>query len=315
MQPALQEELRRRPSVHQLCYGPFLQETIRLDSDVLAVPLQPFGFKGEAEYLSRYLKDCLGGQVEASRFAELCASAENALPVIALCVSNLVEGSVELLEDLVRPRLERSRLVLSWATGDNVVPFAVATATLSSFYFRLLPPSSRYRRRLGFGNTGADFQSQIERIAKATASDEHFSFALALLHDALHEPNHLFRIARLFNVLESLAANLKTETFPSRKAVRYMLESQGGMNAKVQSQLTFRGTQIDYDPVEIGGRVRDKLFHGVPFRREDLNAEARPVFDVLSKEPQLIADTVLALCELEVARWANGKSLGQIVPG
>jgi len=59
--------------------------------------------------------------------------------------------------------------------------------------------------RLGFGNTGEDHPAQADRICQAAEADDHFEYALSLLHNANQEANPQFKIARLFNGLECLA--------------------------------------------------------------------------------------------------------------
>lgn len=113
--------------------------------------------------------------------------------------------------------------------------------------------------------------------------------------------------ARLFNCLECLAYRLKSKHGDkSRKAVKDLLGQPDG--ATVEQQVD--GEKYRYDAIEIAGRLRDKLFHGVPFREDDLNLESRPVFRLLSAHPELILDSLQTYCELEIARWANGVSRG-----
>lgn len=57
--------------------------------------------------------------------------------------------------------------------------------------------------------------------------------------------------------------------------------------------------------------LRDKYFHGSPFREEDLIKEAQPVFYLIEHHPEIIADALLDDCELALARWANDASPGR----
>ncbi len=70
------------------------------------------------------------------------------------------------------------------------------------------------------------------------------------------------------------------------------------------------GKEYQYDRIEIAGRLRDKLFHGVPFRKKDLNAVSKHVFELIENNPESIAASLGNDCELEFARWANGVSNG-----
>lgn len=75
-------------------------------------------------------------------------------------------------------------------------------------------------------------------------------------------------------------------------------------------QLNIGGKEYKFDRIEIAGRLRDKLFHGVPFKESDLNSQSKHVFELIKCEPELIASSLRDDCELEFARWANGASNG-----
>ena len=171
----------------------------------------------------------------------------------------------------------------------------------------MLPPHSRRRQRLfGLGDTEDQFQGSLSRIMNTAVRDEHFAHALSLHHDAVREANPRFRIGRLFNVLECLAFRLKSAERPSRRAVKYLV----GVGDGRTSTATVDGKEYKYDTIEIGGRVRDKLFHGVPFRPEHLTADTREAFELYERHPEIIADGLATHCELEIAKWANGTSKG-----
>jgi hypothetical protein len=137
--------------------------------------------------------------------------------------------------------------------------------------------------------------------------DERFTFALSLYHDALKEPNARFRIGRMFNVLEALAYQVKATTRESRKAVKQLLGLSAGATTEVQRD----GVKYRFDAVEIAGRVRDKLFHGVPFEADDLNVESRPAYGLYSSNPEDIASTVSHYCELDSANRRNPRAAGR----
>ena len=71
------------------------------------------------------------------------------------------------------------------------------------------------------------------------------------------------------------------------------------------------GRKIRFDRVELAGRLRDKLFHGVPFKRSDLPAEWRDGFDLIQEHPGRLIDCLKSDCELEIANWANGASVAR----
>jgi hypothetical protein len=301
--------LRRKPAVHQLCSGAFLQEPLVLRESLLATPLAALGFDTEANFTRQYVTEVLGGEVSADRYQELLTQGAHAHPVIAITAYREISAAPAELEKVVDKDLIRARQLITWASGDEVTPFAMVTANTEGTFFRLIAPQSRRRQRLGFGNTGDDFYSQLARIDAALDEDEHFALGLSLFHDAVREENPRFRIARFFNVLECLAYKLKKER-ASRAAIRYMLDLEGGAMVEIaDGSNSFR-----FDVIEIGGRVRDALLHGSAFRPQDLNLASRPAYTLYEERPQEIVGPLQSYCELEIARWANNASRGRNPP-
>lgn len=113
------------------------------------------------------------------------------------------------MEAASKPALDRAEEIVGWISGDYLTEFAYLTITRELAHFRLVPPHSRHRLLLGPGNVGPPLSANVRAISAAADADERFAFALGLYRDALHEPNELFKIARLFGVLEALAYALK----------------------------------------------------------------------------------------------------------
>ncbi|MFH0708827.1 MAG: hypothetical protein V2A75_01335 [Pseudomonadota bacterium] len=302
----VREILSMRPAVHKLMEGGFLQEPLKLKDDVYAIPFRPLGFDKEADYTAKYVIEICRGEVDQIALDTLKKQGESAKPVIAFVAIINGDHTPEAMEQIAESMFSIPEKIVSWASGDSLVPFAYVTATQEQTYFRMLPPHSRMRQRLGFGNIGNDFSDQLERMIQAGEKDEHFLFAIGLYQDATAERNEVFKIARLFSCLESLAYKLKADGIGSRKAVKILL----GLEESAIMQCSEHGVDYRFDRIEIAGRLRDKLFHGVPFRESDLNAESRHVFELLEKNPRVIADALLGDCEIEFARWANGASNG-----
>lgn len=299
--------LKHKPSVHKLCYGAFIQETIQLNENVFAVPLKALGFSDESEYTAKYVIDICGGNVDQQQFDGLKKQGKNALPVIVLVVRlNVSDDTPEAMEKHAESELAIPEKIVGWAAGEELTQFAYVTNKIEQQYFRVVPPHSRRRQRLGFGNTGTDYSNQIQRMIECAEKDEHFLFALSLYKDALNESNQTFKIARYFSVLESLAYKIKSQECPSRKAVKQLLGLEDG------ALVCFKVAEKEYrfDRIEISGRLRDKLFHGVPFKEKDLNQASKHVFELLENQPEAIANSLRDDCELEFARWANGASNG-----
>ncbi len=58
--------LTKRPAVHELTYGAFVQETVRIGDRVVVTPCVPVGFRAEAEYATTYVQ-MIGGSVDVVR--------------------------------------------------------------------------------------------------------------------------------------------------------------------------------------------------------------------------------------------------------
>lgn len=300
-------ELRHRPAVHQLCAGAFLQEMLPLGEHVTAVPLKPLGFDLEAHYAATYAREVVGAEVDEPALEQLKRQGTNSIPIIAIVVRNRIDAPAEEMERVAGPFMERARMLVAWLSGELPKPFALITASEKQTFFRMIPYQSRRRQRLGFGNTGTDIRGQLFRIAKLAETDERFAFALSMFHDALRELNPPFRAARLFSCLESLAYRVKDDK-GSRQRVRKLLGLEAGATVRIGSG----AESYEYDRVEIAGRIRDKLFHGVPFEPEKhLNVSGAKAYRYLLEHPRELGDMLLADCELEFARWANGASIGQ----
>ncbi len=304
----LPPHLTKRPAVHELTYGAFVQETVRIGDRVVATPCVPVGFQSETVYAATYVR-MVGGSVDGPMFENLLKQGNEALPVIALVAEpSILAATPEQAESSVRELLDRARLVIAWVTSEYPSVFAVVTSVASGTFCRMVAPHSRRRLRLGFGNTGADFAQMVGRIVKKADEDEHFAFALTLFHDALHDPNPRFRTARLFACLEALAFRLKRDGVGSRDAVRKLLSLH---EVASTMQVNVGGSTFQADAIALGGRLRDLLFHGRAFERRHLPVAHRDSYDLVEKAPEQLAETLQAYCEGALARWANDASPGQ----
>ncbi|MDZ7690417.1 MAG: hypothetical protein U5K69_04585 [Balneolaceae bacterium] len=298
--------LEKRPAVHQLCSGVFIQESIWIKENLIAVPLKALGLGTQAQFTARYAKEIIGAEIAQESFDQLLEQGEQSYPTVVLALQNQVHAPIEALESNAEPHFNNARRMLSLISGNSIDPFAMVTALSDKTSFRLLPPNSKKRIRLGFGNTGEPFDKKVTNLINAAEEDEHFAFALSMYHDALHENNPRFKIARFFACLESLAYKIKSEEKPSRKAVKFLIGIEDGNSVNA----TIDGKEYKYDRIEIAGRIRDKLFHGIPFRKKDLIKEAQDAYELYEKHPEHIANSLKSDCEIEIARWANGASRG-----
>jgi hypothetical protein len=299
--------IRRRPAIHRLTYGAFLQGQVWLGQSTVVVPLKPIGFEHAAKYASCYQQELLGAPAPADVHDRVSAQAADALPVLAFIRFTNEEKSPEKMEAEARRDFENAEQLVGLITGDYLQEFAFVCAASDQIYVRLVAPTSRRRLLFGPGNVGAALANNLQNIGALCASDERFAYALSTYRDALHETNKLFKIARLFNVLEALAYALKGAEVASRDAVRKLLRLENGAMAEI----AYDGKRIRYDRIALAGRVREKVFHGVPFTRDDLPATFRDSFDLLTDRPDELINTLMADCELELARWGNNASVGR----
>jgi len=299
--------LQARPSFHLLCSGAFLQAPVQLPAGESYVPLKPLGFDSPARWLAAYADHC-GAQVDQGTIATLIQQGVAALPCISIIHPISHWTTPQDAENSVNQRLEKLRELISWATGNDAQPFGavVLGPRTDEAFFRLIVPPMTNRTRLGFGNTGADIINSLTRIIACADRDEHFAFALSMLHDANAERNIRFKIARYFSCLESLAYRIK-KAQGSRDAVRQLLDLSQGKTG----QVSVGGRIYDYDVVLGAGILRDLLYHGVPVDFSKAKPTEKDTFDLLQSHPDIYVRDLQGLVELEIARWSNGASNGQ----
>lgn len=298
----------KRPAVHRLAHGAFLQERILIDEFTLVEPLQPIGLNHLLDYAAQYHREIFGVSPSQEALQALSAHGQESLPAISIIHLPSEDAEPQVLLENSRRAFDSAEQIISWISGNYPVAFIEFVSRQAGAGARLLPPMGTKRLLLGFGNIGPDQQSRIERIVKATREDERFAFALSLYRDAMQELNPQFQMARLFTVLEALAHALKRDGVGSRNAVRTMLGVSSGATGEI---VLADGRKILFDRIELAGRLRDKLFHGVPFERSDLTEQWRDGFELIQVHPDQLIGALKSDCDLEIARWANGASVAR----
>ena len=299
--------LRTRPSVQLLCSGVFLQAPVQLPTGESYVPLKPLGFENPARFLGDYVQFC-GAQVDQGAINALIEQGIAALPCISIICPVSRWTSPQDAEKAVDTKLVKLRELISWATGNDVQPFGMVVLgpSTNEAYFRMIIPNGCNRTRLGFGNTGSEFVNSLARIITCADKDEHYAFALSMLHDANAEQNLRFKIARYFSCLESLAYRIKKGQ-GSRDAVRQLL----GLLRGKTGQVSVAGRTYDYDVVLGAGKLRDFLYHSAPLNFSKSKGSEKDTFDLLQNHPEIYVEDLQSRVELEIARWSNGTSHGQ----
>jgi hypothetical protein len=304
----ISDSLSIRPSVHWICSGAYLQGPIQLGERVTFIPLKPFGFEAPARLLAAYAADC-GAEVDSPGLTSLIEQGSQANPSVSIIVPVIHWETPEEAELSVADNIEKYRELLSWATGNDVNPIGCVTLgpDENQSFFRAIPSETIRRRRLGFGNTDSDFDSSLESILQMSEGDEHVAFALSMLHDANKEKNVRFKIARYYTCLESLTYKIRKGQ-GSRDAVRQLLGIEKGQTGQMKtSERTY-----NYDVVLGAGILRDMLFHGVPVDFSKARDHEKDTFELLLDNPEVISSDLQNRVELEIARWSNGASNGQV---
>ncbi|MBU6266373.1 MAG: hypothetical protein KGN34_02450 [Sphingomonadales bacterium] len=296
-----------RPSVHRLYYGAFIQASFQIDLNAIVIPMRAVGTDHlvdyGSEYHSQFFKEPLGQ--EARGF--FSKHGQDSLPIISVVTVPQEDDEPSSLGQASRPVFDRAEQAISWISGNFPTPFMEFVALQSGVFGSFIPPSETRRLHLSFGDHSAEQQDRVDALIEAASLNERFSFGLSMYRDATHERNPQFQIARLFSVLESFAYALKGGGRGSRAAVRKML----GVESATGETVLADGRKIRFERIELAGRLRDKLFHGVPFEPKDLSPEWRDGFDLIQDHPEQLIHSLKGDCELEIARWASGASFAR----
>lgn len=293
-----------RPAIHELCRGVFLQDQVQLPDNVLLTPLTPLERDSEVAYCEGLAGAITGvpGQLWPGK------NGPPAAHVVAISLM-LPPGSDANLTPERSARIRTSESLLTVITGSRPNPFALICASESTVRAALLRSKlERQRFSLGPGNQRSAIEEMSRDIASRLKDDRHFSFALALFENAAAETDSEFKIALLFDCLEALAYRLKGGDVGSRQAVRQLFPPD--ISYKIGIRVSDQALPVDV--IEVAGRVRDKIFHGVPFSAADLKPkELQQYYEQAAKQPLELLLALEEFCRLHLVRWARGLSPGQ----
>lgn len=288
--------LKATPAVHELCWGAFLQKPLRFSEAVRVIPLAPLEMVTEAHFLQEYV-DLIGGEVDEGAVSKLREQGTNSRPVVSIIVERKIDADADTLESTTEDERDRAKRVLSWIAGESPKSFGFVIACKGQHFFRLLPYRSRQRTQLGLDETGMGQKAAAGRVFEALDKDPYLKLAISLYNESLAEENQEFKIARLFNCLECLAHEHQKGDVGSRQAVRNLI----GYAPRVRASGA-NDKEIEFDPVEIGGRIRDKWFHGARLKKTDLKPPR--VYDYLHDRPGGVGESLMIRCEIEILRSA-----------
>jgi len=221
----LDQHIRRRPSVHRICLGAFLQHAMFVTADVVAVPLSAVGFDGIARLVADYLSADLELPFPQKEFDELVAVGRDAHPGTVLVWHAARDATTDELLRSSDRSFRRAQSVLAVATGDRMEIVAQAVLHAQDHKYQLLPAKSRRRQRLWFSIKEAEeFEQRLVSLAESAESDSRIALALQLYSDAINDRSDEFRLIKLYNVLECLASTEKSEGVDDRPQLTHPLE-------------------------------------------------------------------------------------------
>lgn len=194
----LDQHIRRRPSVHRICLGAYLQQPMFVAADVLAVPLSAVGYGGVANLVADYFSADLDLPISENEFGELVDAGRHSYPGVALVWHPVRDAPTDELLRSSDLSFRRAQRLLSVVTGDRTEIVAQAVLHAQGHKYELLPTKSRRRQRLWFSQEEADsFERNVVRLAEKSESDSRIALVLQLYLDAINDRSDEFRLIKL----------------------------------------------------------------------------------------------------------------------
>ena len=136
--------LKIRPAIHKLVYGAFFQEPLYFSKDIFILPLQPLGYKVQAEYLAQYYSEIRHVKINHTLQDSLIKQGKNSFPVISIiCFLENDNESPEKLEKDAFNKIEHAKRILSWATGNRLLEFGSIVLSKSNNSIRTILPKTK----------------------------------------------------------------------------------------------------------------------------------------------------------------------------
>lgn len=282
----LDKHIRRKPSVQQICVGAYLQQSMFVTADILAVPLSAVGYEGIGKLVGEYVSADLDIYITVKEVRELIEKEKDAYPSIVLVWHPVHDSSTEELVNSSSKSFARAHKAISWVTGDRFEVVANIVLHENGQKFELSPPKSRRRQRLWFSLQEAkNFEENVVHLAEIAETDSRLSLALQLYLDAINDRSEEFRLVKLYNALECLASEYKRNGVGSRDAIRKLLGIKPGQHCSIEHN----GKNIKFDLISVAGLIRDKIMHGAKIKKESFAQNDRDVFDILAFAPFKLA--------------------------
>ncbi|MFM2198994.1 MAG: hypothetical protein RLZZ505_2426 [Verrucomicrobiota bacterium] len=285
--------LKKPPGIHVFFKGAYLQSPVILKNGAVMVPFREIGMLLEAYRLGQHLK-LLGHGVSKENIEDFALTAKEAEPVVVVAIpfdcKDILLATKE-IETLV----SHYKAVLSWASSSPAIEFGRIYYDPGDRKISMLLKWQMRERwiRCGEDNTSINFANQVMAVLEKCQKDRKFSFALSLYNYAQNESDPVFRIAKIYMCLESLATMNKTG-LQTRDAIRKATGLVSGKMTEIQAN----GKKYQCDLLFGASEIRNHLFHGNPFDRDAFTKAARDdTFDAIENEPEEFARKLSSYCE------------------
>ncbi|TAL45755.1 MAG: hypothetical protein EPN89_11820 [Methylovulum sp.] len=137
---ALDQHIRRRPSVQIICLGAFLQQPMFVSDDVLAVPLSAVGCGELATLIGEYVSMDLDIHISVNEVESFKQLFKDTSPGVVLVWHAVRDESTEELERSADSSFARAKRSLSLITGDKFDVIGTIVLHEHEQEYKLSPP-------------------------------------------------------------------------------------------------------------------------------------------------------------------------------
>lgn len=296
----------------ELVVGPKLPQSIQLDPSAIAFPLTPIGNGLNVDYGCHFLR-MLGVPFDKNFVVTAVQQGTPFNDAAAVVYTDLQDEDYDLAGTGRLQKVLRYRALLALYAGGPFTPIMRMKWTEPKMaHMEFLPP--KYRRGLNSRQPDDPISADFIRACSGEhASDDQLHYFISLLEQAAGLSDEHFRIARMYSLLETMAASI-TSQFErqagrpmTRTAIRFM--TGYFMDFDVPRFTVGTATDYEFDHIELSGLVRHKIFHGGgPLQRNDVPEKLQIGVDLLHRRPDLIAHALRRDCEMELVGWARRES-------
>lgn len=301
-----EEEIQLKSfTIHALVRNCFLQGSLELGPNLKAIPLgQLPGFSEEA-LVSAFLNQITGRRQTLNNPGELAREFGESQPVSVVMREGIAADGPEAAETEGRSELTRAIRILSLVTGNAGEILAFVVSCGSETWVRVVPSQSVRRIRMGFGNTGPQYEATLRQAFDNTGRNARLELLFSLLYDARKEDNRDFRFLKLWTLLDVASQHVAVAPPPlsDSEAANRIKELFRQMNVGLSMGPIDATYTHSEDIIDITRIVRNRTAHDGRF---DPSHPRVPQFcrDAASHLDQVL-DQVAAYSEVAVGFLAN----------